>query len=72
MDAQELIERVMTEHWDFAACPYFFCKMARSLGFRPRDGYPTNPATSILSDRWIGYGAGGKANLKPEYQLEQK
>jgi hypothetical protein len=68
MDAQELIERVMTEHWDIGACPCFFCKTARGLGFRPRDSYPTNPPTSILDDRWEGYASGIKIKLKPEYQ----
>ena len=48
MDANELIERVMTEHWDMAACPCTFCVEARKLGLRPRDCYPTNPKVSIL------------------------
>lgn len=53
MTAQELIERVMTEHWDIASCSCLFCCEARKLGFRPRDGYPTTPpkGQSILDDR---------------------
>ena len=62
MDAQELIERVMTEHWDIGACPCFFCVIGRDLGFRPRPSYPTNPKVSILDD-------GSKEQRKPEYKL---
>lgn len=50
IDANELIERVMTEHWDIAACPCTFCSAARVLGMRPRATYPTNPKISILDD----------------------
>lgn len=57
MHAQELIEHVMTEHWDMIACQCRFCREARKLGFRPRDGYPTNPKVSILKciDNGVGY-----------------
>lgn len=50
MDAQELVERVMTEHWDIAACRCAFCKAARDLGFRPREGYPTDPRPKITDE----------------------
>lgn len=57
MDAQELIERVMTEHWDMMACWCRFCREGRALGFRPRDGYPTGLKISILKciDNGTGY-----------------
>jgi len=45
MDAQEIIERIMTTHWDMFACPCWICEEGRKLGFRPREGYPT-------SERW--------------------
>ena len=34
--AHEMIERVMTDHWDMAACRCWFCRMGRDLGCRPR------------------------------------
>lgn len=57
MDAQELIERVMTEHWDMITCWCRFCREGRKLEFRPREGYPTTPKVSILKciDNGIGY-----------------
>ena len=57
MTTGELIERVMTEHWDMIACWCRFCREARQLGFRPRNDFPTNPKVSILKgvDNGIGY-----------------
>ena len=45
IDAQEIIERIMTTHWDLAACPCWICEAGRKLGYHPREGYPT-------SERW--------------------
>ena len=44
----ELIERVMTEHWDMVACHCAFCLKARELGCRPRFCYPNMPNVSIF------------------------
>lgn len=57
MTAQELIERVMTEHWDMIACQCRFCREGRELGFRPNSDYPTSPRISILKcvDNGLGY-----------------
>jgi len=59
-DGQELIERVMSEHWDIGACPCTFCEEGRRLGFRPRHKYPTCPTVSILDD-------GSKEQKRPVY-----
>jgi hypothetical protein len=48
MSEQELIQRIVTEHWDFQACRCFFCIEARKLGAYPTTKYPTNPKVSIL------------------------
>ncbi len=57
MNAEELIKRVMTEHWDIFACWCKFCRVARELGFRPTEDYPTHPKVSILKciDNGVGY-----------------
>ena len=57
MSAEELIERVLTEHWDVMTCWCRFCREARTLGFKPRSEYPTNPKVSILKciDNGVGY-----------------
>lgn len=60
IDMEELIERVMTEHWDIRACPCTFCVSARDIGLRPRTCYPTNPKVSILDD-------GSKERKRPTY-----
>lgn len=39
MDAQEIIERIMSGHWDMTACPCWVCEAGRSLGFSPRGDY---------------------------------
>lgn len=58
--AEELIERVLTEHWDIGACPCTFCSTAREIGLHPRACYPTNPKVSILYD-------GSKEQKHPVY-----
>lgn len=37
--AVEIIERIMTMHWDMAACPCWVCRAGRDAGMRPRDKY---------------------------------
>lgn len=39
MTAKEIIERIMTEHWDMAACHCWICDAGRELGFAPQDEY---------------------------------
>lgn len=39
MNAQEIVERIMSAHWDIRTCPCWVCEAGRSLGFAPRDGY---------------------------------
>lgn len=35
----EIIERVMTSHWDMKACECWLCEEGRLLGCRPRGDY---------------------------------
>lgn len=44
----DIVERIMTQHWDLAACPCWVCQSGREAGCRPRrvfldDGYPHIP-----------------------------
>lgn len=39
MTAQEILERIMSAHWDMAACQCWICKAARELGYRPKTAY---------------------------------
>lgn len=39
MTAQEIIERILTMHWDMNACRCWICNNGRQLGFAPRDEY---------------------------------
>jgi hypothetical protein len=39
MTAQEIIERIMTHHWDLMACRCWICDAGRELGFKPRLDY---------------------------------
>lgn len=34
-----ILERIMTQHWDLAACMCWVCKEGRTAGCRPRDIY---------------------------------
>ena len=43
MDTREIVEIIMTQHWDMAACQCWVCEEGRKVGCRPRDCYPTNP-----------------------------
>jgi len=39
MDSQEIIERIMTAHWDLTACRCWICEAGQKLGFHARDRY---------------------------------
>ena len=39
MNAQEIIERIMTVHCDLEACCCWVCVAGRALSFRPREQY---------------------------------
>lgn len=39
MDAKEIIERVMTAHWDMVACSCWLCQQGRKLKMGARDEY---------------------------------
>lgn len=36
---EDLVELIMTVHWDLAACVCWICERGRSLGYRPREKY---------------------------------
>lgn len=53
---EQIIERIMTQHWDLTACPCWVCVAGRAAGCRPRDGYPTMgtaefPSVRVDTDR---------------------
>lgn len=33
---EDIVERIMTAHWDMASCRCWVCKTGRELGLRPR------------------------------------
>jgi hypothetical protein len=35
----EIIERIMSAHWDIVSCNCWVCKKGRELGLKPRDFY---------------------------------
>ena len=39
MNAQEIIERIMSHHWDLTACDCWICQEGRKLGFGAREEY---------------------------------
>ena len=39
MNASEIVERIMTAHWDMSACPCWVCVAGRVAGLAPREGY---------------------------------
>ena len=39
MDAREIVERIMTCHWDTEACRCWICTAGRELGFGSFDKY---------------------------------
>lgn len=39
MGPAEIIERIMTQHWDVKACQCWVCEEGRKAGLRPRDIY---------------------------------
>lgn len=39
MDAKEIIERIMTQHWDMVACHCWICDAGRELGYETKEEY---------------------------------
>lgn len=39
MTANEIVERIMSAHWDLAACPCWVCKAGREIGLSSKEGY---------------------------------
>lgn len=35
----EIVERIMTRHWDFVDCSCWICRSGRALRLAPRDTY---------------------------------
>jgi hypothetical protein len=38
----DIVERIMTQHWDLAACQCWVCQSGREFGCRPRDAFLRN------------------------------
>lgn len=71
----DLVERIMTQHWDLSACDCWVCALAREAGCRPRQtfldagrqwprvkvgGPPPEDALATLASS-----SGGSAPLRP-------
>lgn len=41
MKPEEIVERIMTQHWDLSACNCWICANGRAAGLSPRAQYPT-------------------------------
>jgi hypothetical protein len=39
MRNEEILERIMTQHWDMKACDCWVCTAARANGLRPKEQY---------------------------------
>ena len=39
MNAQEVIERIMSHHWDMTACKCWICQAGRNLSYGARSEY---------------------------------
>jgi len=34
---KDIVEAIMTQHWDMAACPCWICEVGQSAGCRPKE-----------------------------------
>ena len=53
MDAKEIIERIMTQHWDIAACHCWICEAGRILGCGAKKEYLSHNNSKIKVGRVI-------------------
>lgn len=51
MKKREIIERIMTMHWDMRACECWICEAGRAAGCRPQEAYLLH--RDILSLPWV-------------------
>ena len=47
--AQQIIETIMTQHWDLAACKCWICEAGRKLDFAPRIAYLPSHEGAVLA-----------------------
>ena len=57
---REIIERIMTQHWDMASCPCWICVEGREVGCRPREMYQAykhpeqrRPPVRVMDHDWV-------------------
>lgn len=43
MKAEEIVSRIMTQHWDMVACNCWICEKGRGAGLAAQSIYPTEP-----------------------------
>lgn len=48
--AVAIVETIMTQHWDMAACPCWICQRGRAVGLRPRIIYGTGHMDAMKLD----------------------
>lgn len=46
----EIVERIMTQHWDMAACPCWVCVDGRAAGCRPTSQYLQRDRPAVRVD----------------------
>jgi len=53
MTSEEIVERIMTDHWDLSMCLCWICKAGRECGLYPRERYILRPWKHFV-DAFIG------------------
>lgn len=48
MNAKEIIERIMTQHWDIVLCNCWVCDAARQNGFSAREKYLYDKKSRVI------------------------
>lgn len=46
--AQDIVEKIMTQHWDIAACQCWICKAGRDVGLHPMEKHSGNHGAERL------------------------
>lgn len=46
---KNIIERIMTQHWDLDACPCWICKAARKINCYPRNKYLYDKSKGVVT-----------------------
>lgn len=52
MNSDEIVEQIMTQHWDMKSCDCWVCHTGREAGLSPKETHLKTRYPTVLVDEW--------------------